>query len=115
LVGTLIPSRAFTAWERAKGDYRMRYPITSIYFDLFRLGCESSMVVGLRMMTLAAGGTKAMSEAHLMTVEKLQAASFVTVDGLFGLAGGRSAESIGRSAIAHYQRKVVANRKRLLR
>jgi hypothetical protein len=93
----------------------MKYPFTSIYFDLFRLACESSMVVSLRMMTFAAGGARAASEAQLMAVEKLQAASIVAVDGLFGLAGGRSAESIGRSAIAHYRRKVGANRRRLLR
>lgn len=93
----------------------MRHAFTSIYFDIFRLACESSLVIGLRMMTFSAGGTKALSEAHLMTVEKMQAAAVVMLDSAFAMAGGKSADSIGRSAIAHYQRKVVANRKRLLR
>lgn len=56
-----------------------------------------------------------MSEAHLMTAEKMQAASVVMINSAFAAAGGKSPESIGRSAIAHYRRKVVANRKRLLR
>lgn len=93
----------------------MRNSLPSIYFDLIRLGCESSLVIGLRMMTFATGDAKAVSEAQLMTVEKMQAAAFVVVDSMFAAAGGKSAETIGRSAIAHYRRKVVANRKRLLR
>jgi len=93
----------------------MRRSFASLYFDIFRLACESSLVIGLRMMTFTAGGARAFSEAHLMTVEKLQAAAFVMIDSAFSVAGGKSAESIGRSAIAHYRRKVVANRRRLLR
>ena len=50
----------------------MRYPSATLYFDMFRLGCEASMVIGLRMMTFAAGGAKAMSEMHLMTAEKMR-------------------------------------------
>lgn len=93
----------------------MRNSLPSIYFDLFRLGCESSLVVGLRMMTFAGGGARATSEAQLMMVEKMQAAAMVMLNSTFAVAGGKSAETIGRSAIAHYRRKVVANRKRLLR
>ena len=93
----------------------MRNSAASIYFDLFRLACESSVVVSLRMMTLAAGGTKAANEAQLMTVEKMQAAAAVMLESASALAGGMSAETIGRRAIAHYRRKVVANRRRLLR
>ena len=93
----------------------MRRSYASVYFDIFRLAWESSFVIALRMMTFAAGGAKAASEAQLMTVEKMQAATFVMIDSAFAAAGGKSAEVIGRSAIAHYRRKVVANRRRLLR
>ena len=93
----------------------MRNNAAYIYFDLFRLACESSIVISLRMMTFAAGGAKAASEAELMTVEKMQAAAAVMFDSALAVAGGRSAEAIGRSATAHYRRKVVANRRRLLR
>lgn len=96
-------------------EHPMKNSAVSIYFDLFRLACESSVVISLRMMTFAAGGARAASEAQLMTVEKMQAASVVMLGSAFAMAGGKSAESIGRSAIAHYRRKVVANRKRLLR
>ncbi|MGV3549709.1 hypothetical protein [Rhizobium sp.] len=93
----------------------MRHSPVSIYFDLFRLACESSMVISLRMMTFATGGARAASEAQLMLVEKMQAASAVMVGSAFAAAGGKSAETIGRNAVAHYKRKVIANRKRLLR
>jgi hypothetical protein len=93
----------------------MRYSFLSLYFDTVRLACESSVVIGLRMMTFATGGAKAMTEAHLMTTEKMQAAMVVAIDGAFGMARGQSAELLGRSAISHYRRKVMANRRRLLR
>lgn len=92
----------------------MRHSFASMYFDMFRLACESSMVISLRMMTFATGGAKAATEAQLMTVEKMQAAATVMLDSAFSAASGRSAEAIGRSAVAHYRRKVVANRRRLL-
>lgn len=93
----------------------MRHTYLSSYFDLVGLACESSLVIGLRMMTFAAGGAEAASEAQLMVAEKLQTAAWVTFASAMAIAGGRSAETIGRSAIAHYRRKVVANRRRLLR
>ena len=65
----------------------MRHGLTSIYFDLFRLACESSLVISLRMMTFAAGGARATSEAQLMTVEKMQAAAIVMLDSAFAAAG----------------------------
>jgi hypothetical protein len=85
----------------------------SMFFDLSRLAFESNMVIGLRMMKLAAGGPKAISEANLMTSEKLQAASSVMIDGAFALASGKSMESIGKSTVAHYRKKVRANHRRL--
>lgn len=93
----------------------MRQSPYQIFFDLSRLAFESNMVIGLRMMTFAAGGAKATSEMQLMTAEKLQAASAVMIDNAFALASGKSMESIGRSTVAHYRRKVRANHRRLSR
>lgn len=93
----------------------MKHTCLSSYFDLVGLACESSLVIGLRMMTFAAGGADAAAEAQLMVAEKLQAAAWVTFTSAMAMAGGKSANNIGRSAIAHYRRKVVANRRRLLR
>jgi hypothetical protein len=87
----------------------------SMFFDLSRLAFESNMVIGLRMMKLAAGDGKALREAHLMTSEKMQAAAAIMVENAFALASGTSMESIGRSSIAHYRKKVRANQRRLSR
>jgi hypothetical protein len=86
-----------------------------MFFDLSRLAFESNMVIGLRMMTLAAGDGKALREAQLMTSEKMQAAAAIMVENAFALASGKSMESIGRSSIAHYRKKVRANQRRLSR
>ena len=91
----------------------MRHSPYQMFFDLSRLAFESNMVIGLRMMTLAAGGPRAISEASLMTSEKLQAASSVMIDGAFALASGKSMESVGKSTVAHYRKKVLANHRRL--
>lgn len=93
----------------------MRYSFVNLYFDTIRLACESSVVIGLRMMTFAAGGAKALAEAQLMTTEKVQAAMVVAIGSAFGMARGQSAELLGRNVISHYRRKVIANRRRLLR
>ena len=93
----------------------MKRSVFSLYFDLFRLTGEASIVISLRMMTMAAGGTAATREAQLMVMEKVQAMSIVALTSAFGLASGQSPDSVGRSALAHYRRKVVANRRRLLR
>ena len=86
-----------------------------MFFDLSQLAFESNMVIGLRMMKLAAGDSKAVTEAQLMTMEKMQAAATVTIDNAFALANGKSLESIGQSTIAHYRKTVRANHRRLTR
>lgn len=91
----------------------MRQSPYQMFFDLQRLAFESNMVIGLRMMTLAAGGPKALSEAQLMTSEKLHAAASVMIDGAVALASGKSMESVGKSTVAHYRREVRANHRRL--
>lgn len=93
----------------------MKNSLLTMQFDLARLACEASMVIGLRMMVLASGGSKAAREAHLMTFEKMQAAATVTLASFTALSMGRSPEAVGRSAVASYRRKVVANRRRLMR
>lgn len=109
------PGQRISMREDVQQGTLMRYSLATLYFDTFRLACDSSVVIGLRMMTLAAGGARAFTEMHLMTSEKMQAAMVVAIDSAFGMAQGRSAESLGRRAISHYHRKVVANRRRLLR
>lgn len=71
-------------------------------------------MIALRMVKLAAGDGAAAAEAQLMVREKIQAAgeaqSQMLADALTG-----SAHLAPRRALAHYRRKVRANRRRLMR
>lgn len=86
-----------------------------MFFDLSRLAIESNMVVGLRMMKLATGGSKAAAEAQLMVTEKIQLAGAIAVENAIALAVGKSAGAVHKSTVAKYTRAVRANRKRLMR
>jgi hypothetical protein len=86
-----------------------------MFFDLSRLAMESNMVVGLRMMKLAAGGTNAATEAQLMVSEKMQMATTLAIENAMALATGRSVEAVHKSTVAKYTKAVRANRKRLSR
>jgi hypothetical protein len=105
------------ALSAREGKTGMQSPMNpfALYFDLMRLGWESSVVISLRMMKLAAGGVVAKKEAQLMISEKGEAAVMVALASAWGMASGQSFDTVGRKAVAHYRRKVVANRRRLLR
>lgn len=93
----------------------MRTTPLSLFFDLARLAFEANMVVGLRMMKLAVGDSKAIRESHLMVTEKLQAAAAIMIDSAFAFASGKSMDAISRKTVSHYRRKVRANHRRLSR
>jgi hypothetical protein len=84
-------------------------------FDMARLGAEAWMVVGLRMMKLAAGGPLAAREAQRMVTEKAAAAIEAQVRSGAALMRGASPQSAGRTAMTGYRRRVKANRRRLSR
>jgi hypothetical protein len=77
--------------------------------DMWMLGVESSSVIGMRAMRLAAGDTR---EAERMVSEKLAA---VTELGMQMMTGdlGSAPRPAARKAIAQYRRRVRANRRRL--
>ena len=77
------------------------------WLNLMMLAAESQQVIWLRTMRLAAGGTKAHSEASRMTSEKLWAAG--QESGRLFL--GASSESVVR----RYRKRVKANARRLSR
>ena len=64
------------------------------------------------MMKMAAGGPDAEAEATLMVNEKIEASQAL---GLKAMTGGMgfTAETATASTLAHYRRKVRANRRRL--
>ena len=91
---------------------RRSNPWFGVGLDTWRLGLEASAVVGLRALKIAQGGARGRAEAERMVREKIEAATALQVRALTGGLGGTPAKASAR-AIAHYRRKVKANRRRL--
>jgi hypothetical protein len=87
-------------------------PWIGIGFDAWRLGLEASAVIGLRTLKIAQGGAGGAAEAELMVREKLAAGAALGVMALSGGLGTTPASASVRT-LAHYRRKVSANRRRL--
>jgi hypothetical protein len=80
--------------------------------DAWALGVEASSVVALRMLKFAGGGAAAEAEARRMVSEKIEAGlalGALAWSGGLGLTAPRAASV----TLAHYRRKVRANRRRL--
>jgi hypothetical protein len=82
--------------------------------DMWMLGAEASNVIALRTMKVAAGGAAARDEMDRMVGEKITAGMAVSGQLMLG-ALGTSMPGIGTKTVAHYRRKVRANRRRLSR
>jgi hypothetical protein len=109
--------RAFLWSEQPIGEdpmSRRRNPWIKLGWDSMALGAEAASVIGLRSLKLTAGGAAAEREAALMVSEKVQAAW--ALQGL-AMAGalGFTAPRMASKTLAHYRRKVRANRRRLLK
>jgi hypothetical protein len=66
------------------------------------------------MIKVASGGTAARVEARRMVTEKLESGLALQVMALSGGGGlGLTSQGAARKALAHYRRKVRANRRRL--
>jgi hypothetical protein len=87
-------------------------PWLDLSWRAMQLGAEAQTVMALRMMKLAAGGAAATTESQLMVTEKLEAAAAAHAHLVVGLMTGTGATG-PRRAMAHYRRKVRANRRRL--
>jgi hypothetical protein len=83
-----------------------------IGFDAWTLGLEASTVIGLRTLKIAAGGAGAEAEARRMVSEKVDAAVGLQAKALSGELGFSGVDAATRT-LAHYRRKVRANRRRL--
>jgi hypothetical protein len=84
----------------------------SISMDAWVLAAESNMVIAMRMGALAFGGPAAAREAERMVSEKVAANIALGIDIATG-KHGVSPEQILSGSIAHYSKRVVANRQRL--
>jgi hypothetical protein len=83
-----------------------------IGFDAWLLGLEASTVIGLRTLKLAQGGAEAQAEAERMVREKLEAGLALQALAATGGLGATPASASART-VAHYRRRVRANRRRL--
>jgi hypothetical protein len=93
---------------------RSRNPWLKLGFDTWSLGLESSSVIGLRTLKLAAGGATAETESRRMIEEKVKAGLEWQTLALTGWLGAPP-HSAAAKTLTHYRRKVRANRRRLLK
>ena len=89
-------------------------PWMRLGLNAWSLGAESSAVIGLRVMKMAAGGVAAEAEAQRMVSEKVQAGLALQTLALTG-GLGLTPHSAAAKTLAHYRRKVRANRRRLMK
>lgn len=87
-------------------------PWFRIGMDAWSLGLEASSVIGLRTMKIAAGGVSGDAESRRMVAEKVEAGLALQSMALRG-ALGATAPTIAAKTMAHYRKKVRANRRRL--
>lgn len=91
---------------------RRHNPWFGVGLQAWSLGLEASTVIGLRVLKIAQGGPAAEAEARRMIEEKAEAAAALQLQALTGALGVTPAKVSAR-ALAHYRRKVRANRRRL--
>ena len=87
-------------------------PWMKLTMDTWSLGMEASSVIGLRTLKMAAGGQAAQTEAALMINEKIASTLDLQVRALTG-GLGITPHGAASKTVAHYRRKVRANRRRL--
>jgi len=80
--------------------------------NAWSLGMEASSVIALRTLKIAAGGVAAEVEARRMISEKIEAGFALQALALTG-GLGLTADGAAAKMVAHYRRKVRANRRRL--
>jgi hypothetical protein len=81
--------------------------------DAWLLTIEASSVIALRMLKATTGGAPAEAEASRMVNEKIEAGLALQAK---AMSGGLGPTALGATSkvIAHYRRKVKANRRRLI-
>ena len=91
-----------------------RNPWLDLYLDAWTLGVESSAVVGLRAMKIAAGGAAGEAEAQRMVSEKFDAGLALGAKAMTG-GLGLTAPAMAAKTVSHYRRRVRANHRRLIK
>ena len=92
----------------------LRNPWFRVGVNAWSLGMGASSVIALRTLKIAAGGVAAEVEARRMVSEKIEASLALQALALTG-GLGQTSYSAPKKIVAHYRRKVRANRRRLAR
>jgi hypothetical protein len=90
----------------------LRNPLFDAGLKAWSLGFEASSVIALRTLRIAGGGVAAEAEARRMVSEKFEAGLALQALALNG-GLGLTFYSAAIRTLAHYARKVRANRRRL--
>jgi hypothetical protein len=91
---------------------RARNAWAGLGLSAWSLGLDAAAVIGLRTLKIAAGGPAGAAEAQRMIGEKVDAAVALQTLALTGGLGTTPLSATART-LAHYRRKVRANRRRL--
>ena len=89
-----------------------RNPWFRLGMDAWFLTIEASSVIALRVLKAAAGGASAEAEASRMVNEKIESGLALQAKAMTG-GLGPTTHGAAAKVIAHYRRKVKANRRRL--
>ena len=87
--------------------------IMNNWMEAARFSWDVQRVVALRMMRLASGGPRAVTEAEKMLSEKAMAFGEAQIKMAMALATGRNFSTAAAKAYAPIRRRVRANRRRL--
>ena len=80
-----------------------------------QVGFAAQNVIALRLLRLAAGGTRAYNEMARMTIEKNTAFAEAQVAAAAAAMAGLSNPAIANRALTPIKKRVYSNKKRLLR
>jgi hypothetical protein len=111
-LGVAAGSQRGLAGGASTGADMPRNPWFRVGVNAWSLGMEASSVIALRTLKIAAGGVAAEVEARRMVSEKIEAGLALQALALTG-GLGLTADVAATKMLAHYRRKVRANRRRL--
>jgi hypothetical protein len=80
-----------------------------------QIGFAAQNVIALRLLRLAAGGTRAYNETARMSIEKTTAFAEAQVAAAAAAMAGRSNPAIANRALTPIKKRVYANKRRLSR
>jgi flagellar biosynthesis regulator FlbT len=93
----------------------MLNPWIALAFKAAQMTAEAQSVIALRMLRLAAGGSRMEAETTRMVTEKIAAAAEANVAAAVAALGGRSHHVIANKALKVIRKRVRANKRRLSR